>query len=191
MATDRLVAELSKHIQTTDGAEAQAHSKKKTKGGTEDLPMFFPKVGPRTPSCTSDAHDDSRRPFSVDRGGLAARGAAFRANAGSGRQFLWLVRDFSLKLVANGHEISPKEYLENSLQPIEVGPARPKRLRPRASPRKANGRRVHSAASMMCPPAPSTLRWLLVRRATRTASRTATSSARPSRSTSRIGCALR
>jgi hypothetical protein len=36
------------------------------------------------------------------------------------RQFLWLVRDFSLKLTANGRDISAKEYLENSLQPLDV-----------------------------------------------------------------------
>ena len=45
-------------------------------------------------------------------------------------QFLWLVRDFSLKLVSNGHEISPKEYLENSLQPLDV---RVRRLSPRVT----------------------------------------------------------
>lgn len=33
-------------------------------------------------------------------------------------QFVWLVRDFSLKLVSNGREITSKEYLENSLAPI-------------------------------------------------------------------------
>jgi len=33
---------------------------------------------------------------------------------------LWLVRDFSLKLESNGREISAKEYLENSLQPLDV-----------------------------------------------------------------------
>jgi len=34
-------------------------------------------------------------------------------------KFMWLVRDFSLKLQSNGKDISAKEYLENSLAPIQ------------------------------------------------------------------------
>ena len=33
---------------------------------------------------------------------------------------MWLVRDFSLKLQSGGKDISPKEYLENSLAPLPV-----------------------------------------------------------------------
>ena len=43
-----------------------------------------------------------------------------RSAAAPFEQFLWLVRDFSLKLESNGREISAKEYLENSLQPLDV-----------------------------------------------------------------------
>lgn len=37
-------------------------------------------------------------------------------------KFMWLVRDFSLKLESAGKPISPKEYLENSLALLPVCP---------------------------------------------------------------------
>jgi len=33
---------------------------------------------------------------------------------------MWLVRDFALKLQSNGRDITPKEYLENSLALLPV-----------------------------------------------------------------------
>lgn len=36
------------------------------------------------------------------------------------RQFLWLVRDFALRLVADGAPITPTEYLERALRPVRV-----------------------------------------------------------------------
>lgn len=38
--------------------------------------------------------------------------------------FMWLVRDFALELIVGGEKISPKQYLENALNPVKGDPAR-------------------------------------------------------------------
>eukprot|EP00882_Tetradesmus_deserticola_P031353 GHRQ01035452.1.p1 GENE.GHRQ01035452.1~~GHRQ01035452.1.p1 ORF type:complete len:151 (-),score=34.60 GHRQ01035452.1:304-756(-) len=37
--------------------------------------------------------------------------------------FVWLLRDFQLRLESNGHTISPAEYLEEALLPVKGGEA--------------------------------------------------------------------
>eukprot|EP00879_Flechtneria_rotunda_P026395 GHRR01028142.1.p1 GENE.GHRR01028142.1~~GHRR01028142.1.p1 ORF type:complete len:811 (+),score=359.13 GHRR01028142.1:614-3046(+) len=56
-----------------------------------------------------------------------AGGASSRSSLAAGGQvdfspaFVWLLRDFQLRLESNGHPITPAEYLEESLLPVQGG----------------------------------------------------------------------
>lgn len=65
-------------------------------------------------------------------------GASKRGQVDFSPAFTWLLRDFQLRLERDGHQISPSEYLEEALQPVQGGEADmanrnqvwPARLRP-------------------------------------------------------------